>query len=89
MARHLADGVAHVVDGEDAEVGQPHRRRERGAGEVQRFETLGPGLQRREPVVGAGDGRKAAAREQCTEAFAGGQRRRRALEPAHGGAPVT
>ena len=73
-ARDLADEEADLVDGDDAEVGQAHRRGHARAREIERIEARGLGLQRRHAVVRAGHLQDAGPLEHRAEALAGGDR---------------
>ena len=74
-ARDLPDEEADLVDRDDAEVGQPHRRGHRRARKIERLEACRLGLQRRHAVVRAGHLQDAGPLEQRAEALAGGNRR--------------
>jgi hypothetical protein len=68
----LTDEEADLVDGDDAEIGDPHRRRHRRAGEVERLEPGRPRLQRGEAVMRPRDPDDAGARKQFAETHARG-----------------
>jgi hypothetical protein len=60
----LPDEEADVIDGDDAEIGQAHRRRHGGAREIQRVEARSLGLQGGEAIVRAGQTQNAVAPQQ-------------------------
>ena len=94
-ARDLADEEADLVDGDDAEIGQAHRGRHRGAREIERLEAGRLGLQRGHAVMRAGHLQDAGPRQQAAEALAGGlgravrRRRDRAWRPPFAGDRAT
>ena len=64
-AGDLADEERDLVDGDDAEVGQAHRCRHRGAGQIEGLKACGLGLQRRHAVMRA---RQAQDAGRCSSA---------------------
>ena len=71
-AHDLANEEGHLVYRDDAEIGQTHRCRHRGAGEIKRGETGRLGLKRGHPIMGARQPQDARLLQQGSKSPAGG-----------------